>query len=196
MSNPSIYREFTKAREGGLSNALTDSASAFPCPERPDGTKGGTYHTNMGITWKAFTEILPKYGIKPTPKLFYEMSDITFDIIYNYYWQQSGAGAVNSQAIANLVFQAMWGGGLKFLVRDIQLFLRERGYKISADGDLGPNTAKSINEYTKQNEKMLHEAVFNARLAYLRSLKAYKANGKGWEARMQKLYKFNQSLIK
>lgn len=195
MSNPKVYIEFTKAREGGLSKAKTDSASRFPCPVDPDGKPGTGYHTNKGITWRAFCDILPRHGMAATPEAFYKMSDLVFDIIFTHYWNRSGASLIHSQAIANLVFQSLWGGGHQVLVRDMQLYLRSRGVNISANGFMGDSTASAINNYCKTFEKMFHDVVFEARMNYLKSLKAFAANGKGWTARMEKLYKFNLTLI-
>lgn len=189
MSDPKIYLEFTKAREGGLSFAKTDSASKYAWPKPPH------YHTNKGITREAFERLAPKLGYNPTYELFIEMPDDVFDLIYNHYWTESGANLIDSQAIANLIFQALWGGGHKNLVIALQKYF---GGSLKIDGDLGAKTAEKVNSMCKQNpiyEKMIHNYLFKARLAYLKSLPAYKDNGKGWMARMAKLEAFNMTLL-
>ena len=182
MSDYRLYLEFTEQREGGLSKAKTDTASKYPVPD------GSGYHTNKGITWEAFESICPKVGYVPTPKLFYDMPDEVFDAIFEYYWNKAGANLIENQAIANLIFQANWGGGLKRLIIKIQKF-----FSLRVDFILGKNTASMINNYP--DKSILYGILHQYRLDYLRSLKSYKDNGKGWEARMKKLYEFNQQYL-
>ncbi len=188
MSDSLIYRDFTKAREGGLSKAKTDSAHKYPVPD-----KSGN-HTNKGITWQLFEELGDDLGYVPTPALFYEMPDWLFNKIYDNRWEKSGAALIESQPIANLLFQSLWGGGNKWLIEKIQLFFAP---KVGVTGHIGPITSKLINDFCKNkaDEIALHEYVYKKRDQYLRSLDAFKANGGGWMKRMVKLYKFNQSLL-
>ena len=190
MSDSKVYLEFTKAREGGLSKAKTDSASKFPLPD------GSGTHTNAGVTYKAFVELSSKLGYTPSVQNFYGMIENgIWEKIYNQYWVESGANLIDSQAIANLIFQALWGGGHKELVKSLQKYFS--GW-LKVDGQLGQLTANKVNEMTAKNtiyEKMLMEYLHGERIKYLKSLSAFKANGKGWMARMDKLYEFNRSLI-
>jgi lysozyme family protein len=190
MSDPNIYIDFTHAREGGLSKAKTDSASKFPVP---DGT--GT-HTNSGVTYKAYVELSSKLGYTPSVENFYKMIENgIWNKIYHNYWTESGADLIDSQAIANLIFQALWGGGHSELVKALQKFFSGA---LKVDGQLGRMTATKVNEMTAKStiyEKMLMEYLHNERVKYLKSLSAFKANGKGWMARMDKLYEFNRNLI-
>lgn len=182
MSDFKIYIDFTKAREGGLSRDPHDTASKYPVPD------GSGNHTNKGVTWEAFERILPKYGITPTPKLFYEMSDKTFNIIFEHYWNSAGANKIENQAIANLIFQSHWGGGLKQLVIKVQKY-----FKMKQTFTVDQLTAKMINDFT--SKKVLYDYMHQWRLDYLRSTKTYKVHGPGWEARMKKLYEFNQRFL-
>jgi lysozyme family protein len=190
MSDPNIYIDFTEAREGGLSNAKTDSASKFPLPD-----KSGI-HTNSGVTYKAYVELSSKLGYTPSVENFYKMTENgIWDKIYHQYWNESGASLIDSQAIANLVFQALWGGGHKQLIESLQRYFSG---KLKVDGSLGLVTAKLVNEMTTKShiyEKMLMEYLHGERIKYLKSLKSFKDNGKGWMARMEKLYEFNRNLI-
>lgn len=190
MSDPKIYLEFTKAREGGLSKAKTDSASKFPLPD------GSGIHTNAGVTYKAFVELATKLDYKPSVENFYKMIDNGIWLkIYNYYWAESSASLIDSQALANLIFQALWGGGHDELVKSLQKYFSGA---LKIDGQLGKITAAKVNEMTAKShiyEKMLMEYLHGERVRYLKSLAAFKANGKGWMTRMDKLYEFNRSLI-
>jgi lysozyme family protein len=190
MSDPLIYIEFTEAREGGLSNAKTDTASKYAWPQPPN------YHTNKGITRETFERLGPILGYKPTYELFIEMPDVIFDKIFNHFWDESGAGLIDSQPIANLIFQSLWGGGHDELIKALQKYF---GGELKVDGYLGQKTADKVNSMCAKSHiyaKMLYEYLHKKRLDYLRSLSSYKANGKGWEARMEKLYKFNITLMK
>jgi lysozyme family protein len=182
MSNFREYLEFTEQREGGLSKAKTDNASKYPVPD------GSGYHTNKGITWETFERLSDKLGYEASPKIFYKMPDEIFEKIFEYYWNLSGANLINNQAIANLVFQALWGGGHKELVTKIQKYFR-----LKVDFIIGKITASTINSFPDQ--KQLYNTLHQARLDYLRSLKSYQDNGKGWERRMKKLYDFNQKYL-
>lgn len=182
MSDFKIYIDFTKIAEGGLSKAKTDTASKYPVPD------GSGYHTNKGITWTTFKRLSNQLGYKATPELFYEMPDGVFYDIFRHYWINSGAYYITNQAIANLIFQSAWGGGNKPLVRHLQRFLSKND-----DGIIGPKTAKAVNTYPDQ--KNLYIFLHNKRLSYLRSLRSYEANGRGWERRMKKLYKFNMEFL-
>jgi lysozyme family protein len=190
MSDSSLYLDFTDAREGGLSKAKTDTASKYPLPD------GSGIHTNCGVTYKAYVELSSKLEYEPSVKNFYEMKDNGIWLkIYNHYWQESGAHLIDSQAIANLIFQSLWGGGHKQLVQSLQKYFSG---KLKADGQLGQITASVVNEMTAKSniyEKMLMEYLHGERTLYLKSLAAFKANGKGWMARMDKLYELNRNLI-
>lgn len=192
MSDYRLYLAFTKQAEGGLSKAKTDTASADPVPD------GSGYHTNKGITWTTFKRYAPILGYTATPALFYQMPERIFLGIFQGYWKSAGANLIQSQAMATIIFQAMWGGGHSSLIKDIQNYLIKHGYnKVIADGDLGPLTASAINNYclSKDREKQLYDYTFNERLKYLRSLSSYADNGKGWEKRMALLYQYTLKLI-
>jgi lysozyme family protein len=192
MSDYKLYLTFTKQAEGGLSKAKTDTASSDPVPD------GSGYHTNKGITWATFKRYAPILAYTATPALFYLMPEKIFLGIFEGYWKSAGANLIKSQAMATIIFQAMWGGGYSALVKDIQNYLMKYGYsKVSADGGIGTNTAGAINNYclTKGKEKLLYDYSFDERLKYLRSLASYAANGNGWESRMKLLYTYSIGLI-
>lgn len=182
MSNHNYYLQFTKDREGGLSKDPNDSASKDPLPD------GSGFHTNKGITWATFKRLGPICGYNPTIENFYKMPDDIFEKIMEYFWKEAGANRIDNQAIANLVFQALWGGGHKQLIEAIQTILGLE--KRLVDGNLGPLTAMAINVH--KDPKSLYEKIHQARLDYLRSLKVYPKFANGWESRMKKLFTFNQ----
>lgn len=189
MSDYKLYIEFTKIAEGGLSKAKTDEAHKYPVPD------GSGYHTNKGVTWTTFKRLGSILGYNPTPALFYQMPEWLFLKIFKHFWDSAKANLINSQAMANIIFQSLWGGGYKTLITDIQSFLKLKGYSIDVDGGLGTETAKAINNFSIKNERELYDYTHQKRLEYLRSRKSYKDNGKGWESRMEKLKEFANILI-
>lgn len=183
MSDYKIYIDFTKAREGTTSKDPHDSASKDPCP----GTGG--IHTNKGITWTTFKQLAVRGKYTPTMYNFVMMSDDIFDRIFKIFWDDSGAGKIDNQAIANLLMQVQWGSGNTVIfIKKIQQFLG-----LATDGKAGTNTINAINNYP--DKRALYEHAHQKRLEFLRGIAAYKDFGKGWEARMQKLYKFNQQFL-
>jgi lysozyme family protein len=192
MSDFRLYLKFTKQAEGGLSRAKTDTASSDPVPD------GSGYHTNKGITWATFKRYASILGYIATPALFYQMPEWIFLGIFEGYWKSAGSNLIKSQAMATIIFQAMWGGGHSSLVKDIQNYLITNSYsKVKADGEIGRYTSEAINNYCqiKGKEKDLYDYSFAERLKYLRSLSTYPANGDGWENRMKLLYTYSMTLI-
>lgn len=195
MSDSAIYREYTKAREGGISKDKFDSAAKFPVP---DGTGN---HSCNGITWKTFVYLSHILGYEATPANFYSMADknsesgaALFGKIYNHFWEDAGANLVISQAISHYVFQGLWGGGYQTMISDIQKFFKG-AVKITCDMDEA--TAAKVNVFcgSKANELAFMLYCHKKRLLYLRGCRTYNKHKKGWEDRMARLQIFNTELI-
>lgn len=66
-------------KEGGLSRSKADKASSYPCPAPFADPKTkkvyDDWHTNKGITWKAFETNASLIGIQPTPANFFNLTD-------------------------------------------------------------------------------------------------------------------------
>lgn len=191
MSDSAIYREFTKAREGGLSKDKSDSRSKWPVP---DGTGN---HTNSGISWKTFVYLGPILGYDPTPANFYAMTKDKpeiFDKIYDHFWEESGANQIKSQPVSHYVFQGLWGGGYFTMISDIQKFFKGA---VKVTGDMEPATSAKVNVFCGSNANEMAFFIYchEKRILYLKSCKTFKKHGKGWLARMEKLKAFNLKLI-
>ena len=67
---------FTYKWEGGLANAKTDSASAYPSPwawTDPKTQITAPAHTNKGVTYRAFEGAAKKYGYQNSKDNFFTM---------------------------------------------------------------------------------------------------------------------------
>ncbi len=79
MANYKNIIPFIQQQEGGLSKAITDTASAHPVPD------GSGYHTNKGITWQTWSGVFGTGA--DSIQRFYNMSEEDWETIYKkYYW--------------------------------------------------------------------------------------------------------------
>ena len=81
MAKVSNIRSFIQAWEGGLSRNTTDSASSMPAPWMYKGVTG--WHTNKGVTYKAFVGLANKVGYEISAENFFTMPDRIWDGIFN-----------------------------------------------------------------------------------------------------------------
>lgn len=185
---------FTLKAEGGLSANPNDSASRFPSPAI---MKSGTYkglpiHTNKGITYQTWTAYAKLKGFQPTGANFLAITPTQwYDVAYLLYWKPSFCDVIKSQGVAEIIFEAKWGGGQNHMIRNLQSFLNKRGAKLIVDGDIGINTANAINDFTgksKKNEAELIKFLTDKRLEYLMSLKDWVHFKNGWTSRVNDLY--------
>jgi len=182
-----------KTNEGGYSADPRDNQS-----KNPSDVKGLDkrypnlpVHTYRGVaysTWKAYAK---KKGFAPTGKSFVNMTLAQWeDLLKTLYWDAIYGDKINSQGIAEILFESIWGGGSKNLVIDLQTYLRKKGYNISVDGAMGKQTYTAINEYTKKsqkNEADLVKYLTAERLKYLQSLSDWSTYSTGWTRRLYEI---------
>lgn len=185
---------FTLKAEGGLSAEPRDSASGFPSPAKMKSGKhaGLPIHTNMGITYKTWTNYAKLKGFQPTGANFLAITPTQwYDVAYLLYWKPSFCDVIKSQGVAEIIFEARWGGGLNHMIGNLQSFLNKKGANLVVDRNIGINTANAINNFTgksKKNEAELIKFLTDKRLEYLKSLKDWSWAGGGWSDRVNKLY--------
>ena len=181
--------------EGGLSADPRDTASRNPSEYiMPSGTfKGLPVHTNKGVTFSTWQNYANYKGFPARSDDFINMTkDQWVDIAKTLYWNTIKGDAISSQGVAEIIFEAVWGGGSSNLVRAMQRELNSKGYKganglgLSVDGAMGPNTLYALNNYTKdpQREMDMIQLLTKKRLDYLRSLDSWKTFGRGWTNRV------------
>ena len=134
------YVAFTKKWEGGLSRDKNDSASSYPCPTAYKGKTG--YHTNVGITYKAWSSF---FGVENDARFYLMNAADWFTIFKKGYWDGVRGDAYNSQNIAIFVTGMAWGSGVKQAGMTLQRAILNCGNFVQKDGIIGKNTISSAN---------------------------------------------------
>lgn len=171
--------------EGGLSSDPDDNASAVPSPIKD--AKGRPYHTNKGVVWATWVNYSKIKGIPVDANKWFNMTEATWrDIVKTLYWDPYKLTSLNSQGIAEIIFEAFWGGGGSEMARDVQRKLRDLGYNVAVDGKIGAQTIGALNQAIKKPgaEKMFIEYLTQERLKYLQGLSDWWKYGKGWTNRV------------
>ncbi len=173
---------YIKKAEGGLSRAVSDSASKNPSPYIHNGITG--WHTNRGITFSTFKALAPIAGYQVNQNNFIEMPDSIWLSIYKTgFWDAMKGGLYENQAIANTVVDFAWGSGTTTATKQLIKFLNAKN--IQADG---VNTiAEGFNKLVKKEgaEKVFSDLI-NYRKSFFTSLNQL-ANINGWFSRMDTL---------
>lgn len=197
MADWRLLTEFTKTAEGGNSADPNDAALRFG----HSGILGGKYdtrfpnnyiHTNKGVTWQTWVAYNQAKGRTPSSQEFVTMSDAVWqDIFKTLYWDRIAGDLIKSQAIAEILMEAIWGGGSMGMVKTLQKFLNDKGAspKLIVDGSMGRNSANALNKYVtnKAREKEVVDLLINQRLTYLKSLRDWANYGTNWGGRVAKL---------
>lgn len=184
--------------EGGLSADPRDKASAFSSNYlMPSGKfKGLPVHTNKGVTYRTWDTYAKRKNFTPTGANFVNMTKAQwFDIAKVLYWDASLCNEINSQGVAEILFEARWGGGFATMVRDVQIYLNSKGVKnnkgqsLIVDHAIGKNSVEAINNWTKSksNEQDMVKHLSEKRLTYLRKLSDWSVWGKGWTNRVNNM---------
>lgn len=201
MANYRLLIPHMKKWEGGLSADPDDTAASYPSSylKTNNPYKGKKVHTNDGVTFRTWVDTAKELGHPATTDAFIKMTPEQWGkIMKKFYWDFVYGDAINSQIIAELLTEIIWGsgnGGLIPNVRLLQNFLKNKGYdvgKAGADGKMGMDTVKALNSYTektgKAGEKELYDLIWNNRVKQLKSYGTYYKHGTGWMNRMNDLY--------
>lgn len=190
MANYKLIIPHVKKNEGGLADTLKDTNPAKnPSPIKNPKT-GLYYHTNKGIIWGTWVAWSKKKGIPVDAQRWYRMSDADWeDVMKTLYWDSIYGDKINSQAVAEILFEAVWGGSAKSLIIYLQTYLRKAGYDVKVDGAMGKNTYTALNEYTKNDKKhaQLIKDLTAKRLETLQSLSSWSWAGKAWTRRLYEI---------
>jgi len=160
-------------------------------------------HTCKGVIWATYVGYCNRVGKKPNPQEFVKMPLPLFeDIVKKLYWDSLYLDTLKSQAIAEFLFDMVWGsglGGIKGQVRDLQNFLISKKVDLvgGADGSFGKNTIIALNNYvkTKAREKEVIDVLYNSRSKFLKGLEDTGSYGRGWLRRLDELTARAYSLI-
>ena len=193
MANYKNILSHVKTNEGGYSADPRDNQS-----KNPSDVKGLDkrypnlpVHTYRGVAYASWKEYARRKGFVPTGKSFVNMTLAQWeDFLKTLYWDAIYGDFIKSQGIAEILFEAIWGGGSKNLVVDLQTFLRKKGFNIAVDGAMGKQTYTAINEFTaksNKNETELVKYLTAERLKYLQSLSDWSNYSKGWTRRLYEI---------
>jgi len=191
MANYKLIIPHVKKNEGGLADTLKDTNPAKnPSPIKNPKT-GLYYHTNKGIIWSTWVAWSKKKGIPVDAQRWYRMSDADWEnVMKTLFWDSIDGDKINSQAIAEILFEAVWGSGnAKSLIVYLQTYLRNAGYNISVDGVMGKETYTALNEFTKNDKKhaQLIKDLTAKRLTQLQSMSSWSWAGKAWTRRLYEI---------
>lgn len=184
--------EHVKSHEGGYSADPVDNASSDPSPIIGLDKRYPSLpvHTYRGVTWRTWKNYSAKKGMAVSADKFVGMSLAVWeDLLKTLYWDSIQGDSIKSQGIAEMIFEAVWGGGATRFNSDLQTYLQRRGYDIKADGAVGPKTVAALNAYTKskKNEEDLILYLTNKRLEYLQGLDDWWKYRAGWSRRLVEL---------
>lgn len=147
--------EHVKSHEGGYSADPVDNASSDPSPIIGLDKRYPSLpvHTYRGVTWRTWKNYSAKKGMAVSADKFVGMSLAVWeDLLKTLYWDSIQGDSIKSQGIAEMIFEAVWGGGAQRFNIDLQTYLQKRGYDIKADGAVGPKTVAALNAYTKSKK--------------------------------------------
>lgn len=160
---------FIKAKEGGLTDNQSDSASKRPTGVMytDKGKSTDKWHTNKGITWGVFKDYAQKLGYLPDAKLFYEMPNDIWLKIYKEIYYKPFANLTPSPLINYYISLWAWGSG------------------VGGANSLLKKIGTSVNDYLqKYGEKQTLLMLIKARIAFYERLASQKPQNKvflqGW----------------
>ena len=190
MANYKLIIPHVKKNEGGLtSNPKDTNPAKNPSPIK-DPKTGLFYHTNKGIIWGTWVAWSKKKGIPVDAQRWYKMSDADWeDVMKTLFWDSIDGDKINSQAIAEILFEAVWGGSAKSLIVYLQTYLRQAGLNVKVDGLMGKNTYDALNEFTKNDKKhaQLIKDLSAKRLETLKTLPSWSWAGTAWTRRLNEI---------
>ena len=160
MAKAKILRPFILSWEGGYANV--------------PGDKGGP--TNKGVTIATFQKI---FGKDKTVEDLKKMTDDQWLLVFKkYYWDRWKADEINSQSIANLLVDWVWGSGY------YGIKIPQKILGVTVDGIVGKQTLGAINSYP--NEKELFNKLWQERYDYFHRIAkgSNKKFLKGWSNRL------------
>ena len=192
MADHKKVLEHVKSHEGGYSADPVDNASSDPSPIVGLDKRYPSLpvHTYRGVTWRTWKNYSAKKGMAVSADKFVGMSlSVWEDLLKTLYWDSILGDQIKSQGAAEMIFEAVWGGGATRFNSDLQTYLQRRGYDIKADGAIGPKTVAALNAYTKskKNEEDLILHMANKRLEYLQGLNDWWKYKAGWSRRLVEL---------
>jgi|ERR1035437_243766 lysozyme family protein len=151
--------------------------------------KGG--ETMKGITYSVWVSVFGESHGR-----FMDMSQEDWGQIFkNNYWDAMLGNKINSQRVADLIVDWVWGSGKHFPEKDVQEVLNHSfGTHLATDGVFGQATIDAINTV---DDKELYYDLVQRHIQYVNSIVANNPTQevflKGWCNRMDSLTKFENN---
>lgn len=180
---------------GVKGNAINPATSKAYDPKHPN----NFIHTNKGIIWATYKTYKTAVNLPPSAAEFLRMDKaLWLDIYKKLFWDEIKGDQIKSQAIAEAILEAKWGGGGKTLIQQLQAYLNNLGAGLRITGTINTPTLNAINSYskTKQQQTDIITYLYDKRMSYLRSLSDWKKYGRGWSRRMSANLKRAMEYIK
>lgn len=203
MANHKLLIPHVLVAEGGHSADPHDTALRYGHSGVKAGKLDKRYpdnfiHTNRGVIWGTYVTYKNIKKQSPNAQEFINMTSAMWeDIFKTLYWDKIYGDTLKSQAIAEILVEAVWGGGLSGMVRAMQTWLNSKGANLKIDGKMGKMTRDAVNKYvtTPKLEKELFDKLTTQRMGYLKSLSTWWKHGAGWTDRVDKLAARAQDLF-
>lgn len=190
MANYLTITALFKQKEGGMSRASTDKASAnpAPCTFTVNGKTASDWHTNKGVTWPTFKAGAAKVGYNPTCENFFKMPDkIWLAIMKQQFWDVWGLDELRYEALAWTILWWSWGSGVGGATNSFKSFLQNNGVNASSKKDI---VAALSDMAQKRGERKLFKELTDHRLAFYATRDTAKDNLSGWTAGYNKFVDF------
>jgi lysozyme family protein len=188
--------------EGGYSSDPKDEARSTATSKL---LNGYPIHTNKGITYATWLNSASTLGHPKTEQAFLNMTSAQWGkIMKKFFWDYAWGDQIQSQAIAEILTEIVWGsgpGGLKPNVILLQKYLKDRGYDPKGiDGGMGKDTVAALNQFLydkgAKGEKEIVDLIWNNRAKQLKGYSSAKDHLKGWMNRMNDWYTNSSDRIK
>ncbi|WP_308592627.1 glycosyl hydrolase 108 family protein [uncultured Porphyromonas sp.] len=146
MAKVEILAPYIKKWEGGFVNDPTD--------------RGGA--TNKGVTLSTYTQYCMRKGYpRPTVDRLRRLTDAEWlDILKSMYWDRWQADRIESQGVANILVDWVWGSGAYGIT------IPQRLLGVRSDGVVGDVTLGALNS----RGSAFFERLYAARVQYLHDI--------------------------
>lgn len=146
MAKVEILAPYIKKWEGGFVNDPTD--------------RGGA--TNKGVTLSTYTQYCKRKGYpRPTVDRLRRLTDAEWlDILKSMYWDRWQADRIESQCVANILVDWVWGSGVYGIT------IPQRLLGVQRDGVVGDVTLGALNG----RGSAFFERLYAARVQYLHDI--------------------------
>lgn len=146
MAKVELLAPYIKKWEGGFVNDPTD--------------RGGA--TNMGVTLSTYTQYCKRKGYpRPTVDRLRRLTDAEWlDILKSMYWDRWQADRIESQCVANILVDWVWGSGAYGIT------IPQRLLGVRSDGVVGDVTLEALNG----RGSAFFEHLYAARVQYLHDI--------------------------